>query len=127
LVRIFGSFQTIAAATNDELFDALSTVHSFHDRFRFFLGGTPAWKKAFLAANDPRRTRESLIYLLYGPGALEQRMANLIYNAAYKLNEFGQSNVQELVGWMNNEELPVMNGRTTKVLRYLGFDVEQIS
>jgi hypothetical protein len=53
-------------------------------------------------------------------------MANLIYDRTYKLDEFGQANVQELVGWVNNEELPVVNGRTTKVLRFYGFDVRQL-
>jgi hypothetical protein len=31
----------------------------------------------------------------------------------------GQADVQELIGWCNREELPVLNGRTTKVLRFL--------
>ncbi len=80
----------------------------------------------FLGANDPKHTRESLSYLLYGAGKIEERIANLIYSPAYKLNEFGQSSVQELVGWSNNQDLPVINARTTKVLRYLGFDVRQL-
>jgi hypothetical protein len=63
---------------------------------------------------------------LYGKGDIVKRMADLIYDSSYKLNEFGQSNVQELVGWINKEELPVINGRTTKVLRYYGFDVRQL-
>lgn len=54
-------------------------------------------------------------------------MANMIYNEDYKLAEFGQSNVQELVGWRNKEELPVINGRTTKILRFLGSKVRQIA
>jgi hypothetical protein len=54
-------------------------------------------------------------------------VAALIFNPAYKLNEFGRPNVQELIGWINREELPVVNGRTTKVLRYFGFDVQQLS
>jgi hypothetical protein len=65
----------------------------------------------------------SLGYLLYGPARSEERIANLIYSPAYKLNEFGTANVQELVGWWNREELPVINGRITKVLRWLGFDI----
>ncbi|OOI06655.1 hypothetical protein BIW16_03155 [Vibrio sp. OULL4] len=31
------------------------------------------------------------------------------------------------IGWINKENLPVINGRTTKVLRYFGFDVKQLS
>jgi len=41
LKRIFGSRETIMAATDSQLFDALATLHPFHDRFRFFDGGLP--------------------------------------------------------------------------------------
>lgn len=126
LLNVFGSAAQIEAANDDDLFEALTVVHSFGDRFRFFLGGLPTWKKVFLKANEPKRTRASLSYLLYGPGKVEERMANVIYSPDYKLNEFGQANVQEIVGWCNNEDLPVVNSRTTKVLRYLGFNVVQL-
>jgi hypothetical protein len=43
-----------------------------------------------------------------------------------KLEQFGTANVQELVGWDNKEDFPVINGRTTKVLRYFGLDVRQM-
>lgn len=56
-----------------------------------------------------------------------ERMANMIYNEDYWLSEFGQSNVQELIGWRNREELPVINGRTTKILRFFGAKVRQIA
>ena len=114
------------AATDDELFDALSTLHSFYDRFRFYLGGLPTWKKTFLLANDPKRVRETLVYLLFGRDSIENRMSSAIYDSRYKLNAFGQANVQELIGWCNREELPIINGRTTKVLRYFGSDVRQL-
>ena len=53
-------------------------------------------------------------------------MADLIFSGDYKLNEFGQANVQELVRWVSEDDLPVINGRTTKVLRYFGFEVHQL-
>lgn len=67
-----------------------------------------------------------MIHLLYGKGDIVERMADLIYDSSYKLEQFGQCNVQELVGWINKEELPVINGKTTKVFRYYGFDVRQL-
>ena len=67
-----------------------------------------------------------MAYLVYGHGDIVERMANAIYGPRYKLNEFGQANVQELVGWCNREELPIINGRTTKVLRYFGSKVRQL-
>ena len=127
LIRVFASRDSIMKAPDDDLFDALCTLHSFHDRLRFFDQGMPTWKKTFLAANPPNRVRESLSYLLFGDGEIIERMANLIYNEDYKIAEFGQSNVQELIGWRNKEELPVINGRTTKVLRFFGSKVRQIA
>lgn len=127
LLRTFKSEATIHASTDDELFDALGTLHSFHDRFRFYTGGMPGWKKAFLAANDGNRLRETLIYLVFGKDSTECRMAKAIYDSRYRLNEFGRSNIQELIGWCNREELPIINGRTTKVLRFIGSDVRQLS
>lgn len=127
LMRVFASRESLAKATDDELFEALCTLHSFHDRLRFHDGGMPTWKKRFLAANKPERVRESLAYLVFGDGDVIERMANMIYNEDYWLSEFGQSNVQELIGWRNREELPVINGRTTKILRFFGAKVRQIA
>src|ERR1019366_8937974 len=126
LISVFQSPETIVASTDDQLFDALTTLHSFHDRFRFYAGGMPTWKEEFLKINDPKQLRETLTYLVFGKGNIVERMANAIYNSDYKLEQFGQSNVQELIGWCNREELPIINGRTTKVLRFFGFDVRQL-
>lgn len=126
LRKVFGSRESILAADDATLFDALATLHSFHDRFRFFEGGLPTWKREFPKFNSPERTRETLAYLVYGDGDVVERMANSLYNPRYKLDEFGQANVQELVGWCNREELPIVNGRTTKVLRFFGSKVRQL-
>ena len=126
LKRVFASRDTIMKAEDGELFDALATLHSFHDRFRFFDGGLKTWREVFPKSNDPKRTRESLAYLVFGDGDIVERMANMIYDPRYKLNEFGQANVQELVGWCNREELPILNSRTTKVLRFFGSKVRQV-
>ncbi|MBR8179305.1 phospholipase D-like domain-containing protein [Burkholderia ambifaria] len=126
LKLVFASPDTIADANDSDLFDALATLHSFHDRYRFFDGGLLTWKSEFPTFNDPKRTRETLAYLVHGKGDIVERMANAIYSPSYKLNEFGKANVQELVGWCNREELPILNGRTTKILRYFGSKVRQL-
>lgn len=126
LMKVFHSPESLRAITPDHMFDALCTLHSFHDRFRFFEGGMPTWKSTFLAANDHAKVIESLAYLVFGKDGIEHRMANLIFNPEYKLSEFGRANVQELVGWCNREQLPVINGRTTKVLRFFGSQVAQL-
>lgn len=127
LMRVFSSSNSVMVSSDDELFEALLAVHSFHDRLRFFPGGLKKLRETFLGTNDGKQIRESLSYLVFGEGDIMERMANLIFQPKYKLNEFGQANVQELIGWCNKEEFPVINGRTTKVLRYFGFDVRQLS
>ena len=126
IIRTLGSVKSIEGSKDEEIIDALVVLHSFHDSSRFKRGGLNALRDRFKKNNDPRRVKSSLIYLLYGKGDIVKRMADLIYNGAYKLNEFGEASVHELVGWINSEELPVINGRTTKVLRYYGFDVRQL-
>ncbi len=126
LMRVFSSRETVIDSSDDELFDALTTVHSFRDRLRFFPGGLPTLRATFFETNDGKLIRESLSYLVFGDGDVIERMANLIFHPDYKLEQFGQANVQELVGWCS-EECPVINGRTTKILRFFGFDVRQLS
>lgn len=127
LMSVFSSPNSVLASIDAELFQALIAVHSFHDRLRFFPGGLAKLRETFFGTNDGKQIRESLSYLVFGQGDVTERMANVIFQPKYKLNEFGQANVQELIGWCNNEELPVINGRTTKILRYFGFDVRQLS
>lgn len=123
--KIFKSESDISASTYENIIDALIVLHSFHDRLRFFGGGLDTLIKTF-KENDINLVKKSLSYLLFGDGDIVARMANLIYTREYKIDNFGQSNVQELVGWVNQERLPVINGRTTKILKYYGFDVKQL-
>ena len=126
LKKVFVSESSITESSPEEIVQALCSLHSFHDRLRFYPGGLNTLTQEFLGKNDMKQVKESLSYLIYGNNEIIERMANLIFNQKYKLNVFGQSNVQELIGWQNKEELPVINGRTTKVLRYFGFDIRQL-
>lgn len=124
--KAFASQVVIMTLSDDDLFDALAVAHSFGDRFRFYKGSTPTQKVEFFKNNDGKRIRETLAYLIFGSDEPVKRLANVIFNPKYKLNEFGQSNAQEILGWVGGSELPVINGRTTKILRYFGFDVRQL-
>jgi len=124
--KAFSSKQSIMDISDDDLFDALTVAHSFGDRFRFYKGSTPTQKLEFFKNNDGKRIRETLAYLVFGTDETVKRLANVIFNPVYKLNEFGKSNAQEILGWVGSNDLPVINGRTTKVLRYFGFDVRQL-
>jgi hypothetical protein len=127
LIRhIFHSQESISSASAEEIVGALCVLHSFHDRLRFYKGGLETLKAQFLVSNDIDDIKKSLSHLLYGKGEVISRMSDCLFDDNYKLNEFGQANVQELIGWISKENLPVINGRTTKVLRYLGFDVRQL-
>ncbi len=126
IMRILGSEESLKSSNDDEILEGLMVLHSFLDRRRFYSGGLSALKDEFKRRNDLKRVKSSLVYLLFGEDDIVKRMADLIYNPAYKLNVFGPANVQELVGWINKDELPVINGRTTKVLRYYGFNVKQL-
>jgi HKD family nuclease len=126
ILKTLGTIEAINSANDDQLFEALTVLHSFYDRLRFYESGLPTWKRVFLKSNEPQKLREVLVYLIHGTGNIEVRMANVIFNPELKLNQFGQSNVQELIGWLNKEDYPVINGRTTKILRYFGSNVRQL-
>jgi len=124
--QIFSTPESIKSSSANDLVDALCVLHSFHDRLRFYKGGLETLKKEFLASNDLNDIKKTLIHLIHGKGEVVARMSDCLFDDGYKLNEFGQANVQELIGWISKEKLPVINGRTTKVLRYFGFNVRQL-
>lgn len=125
--RVLGSKESIKSASMDNIIDALCVLHSFHDRLRFFKGGLEILKSTFIEQNGEQQVKHTLTYLLYGTGDIVSRMVDCIFDREYKLNNFGESNIKELIGWINQEGLPVINGRTTKVLRYFGNQIRQIN
>jgi len=124
--KVFNSPESIESSTAEEIVEALCVLHSFHDRLRFYKGGLETLKTEFLASNDIQDIRKTLVHLIYGKGETVSRMSDCLFNDRYKLKEFGQANIQELIGWVSKENLPVINSRTTKVLRYFGFEVRQL-
>lgn len=126
IIKVFNSENSIKNASFEDIVNALCVLHSFHDRFRFYTGGLETLKNNFLQKNKIDDVRKTLIHLLYGNGEIVSRMSDCLFDSRYKLEEFGPANVQELIGWVSKENLPVINGRTTKVLRYFGFDVRQL-
>ncbi len=127
IVEVFGSVESIMSSSYEELLDGLCVVHSFHDRLRFFKGGLERLKADFSSSNDETKVRETFCHLIHGKGDPVHRMADVIFDPHYKLEVFGKSGVQELLGWVGNDDLPIVNARTTKVLRYYGFEVTQIA
>jgi len=126
IIKTFGSESSLQSASYDEILDSLTVLHSFHDRLRFFPGGLATLMETFKQQNELDHVKQTLNHLIFGEGDVVRRMADLIYDERFKLKQFGPSNVQELIGWVGGEDLPVLNGRTTKVLRHYGFGVRQL-
>lgn len=123
LTQAFGTEEAIARLDPSDIFDALCHLNAFVERKRFFKGGLHTFKKAFIAENDTASLQRSLTHLLHGGGDHVKRLAQVIYGP-YRLKHFGRSAAQELLGTLRSDIVPVCNGRTTKSLRYLGYDVE---
>ena len=124
--RIFGSAQSIASASRDDLTQGLTSIHAFAEMSRFVKGGAKNLPTAFWAANrhDVAKVKETLTYLLYGTGDFIQRLHDILYDPGKKLGYFGRFCSLELYGTIKPAECPPMNGRMAKALRYLGFDVQ---
>lgn len=122
----FSSPEKINTLDYNQIIDTLMVLHSLHDRYRFYKGGKVSQIPTFMELNPIDDVKRNIIHLLFGRGDIVSRMADLIYDKNHKLKHFGNANVQELIGWVNKEEYPIINGRTTKVLRFYGFDVKQL-
>lgn len=68
---------------------------------------------------------EILAFILYGGAAEEvpHRMWDALTNARRKVELLGVSSMGEIVGWALPDLYPPRNGRTSKSLRSLGYDV----
>jgi HKD family nuclease len=115
--------QAIAEASYEAILKALSCETSFYDRLRYFPGGHEAHIATFRAENSLERVRKTLSYLLFADDEPVVRMYRCVHDPEFRLREFGRSAVQELLGWVNAENVPICNSRTLRSLRWLGFDV----
>lgn len=105
----------------EELFAILDNIYAFHDRLRFYPGGHETLKESFKNNNTVHSIRKTIVYLLFGQGEYEERIFNCISDPEYKLNEFGEHCVKELYGLVNQNDIPICNGRILKSMEWLGF------
>lgn len=70
--------------------------------------------------------RELLYYVLYegADSDLWERLYNAGRNSDYTISRYGLNSIAEVVGWARPEVAPPRNGRTSKALKALGFDVK---
>lgn len=125
VTRVFGSAESIDAASKEELTEGLLSIHAFIEQLRFVKGGednlpTEFWKKN---DEDVVRVKATLTHLLHGSGDFIQRLHDVLYDPAVKPRLFGRFCALELYGTIKPQECPPMNGRMAKALRFLGFDV----
>lgn len=75
-----GSATAIAALDYDELFETLICCHAFLELLRFSSGGLPGLRDDFRERNSLAQIKETLTYLLYGPGSALERAYDCIYS-----------------------------------------------
>ncbi len=74
----------------------------------------------FVKSNALHKIKQSLAYLLWADANVQDRISALLGAGRYRLNEFGPSNVQELLGWVN-PKMPIRNEKANKALELIGF------
>lgn len=121
LSQTFHSPDQIRSMNSSRIFEALWHCHAFRNYGIRFGKSKQKFKKLFLKENSLKDLRNSFSHLLHGSGGLIDRISDCIHDPDYKTYAVGKSTVSELVGWVNNEGLPIINGRTLKSLRYLGY------
>lgn len=116
----FASRESIMAMDEDQMIEALDSVHSFHDLLRFHQGGTEGLRRDFYDANTLDAVKKTLCHLLFDKADYEERIYDCIYVEGYKLACFGESCVKEIYGYNNPDDIPICNGRTLKSMEWLG-------
>jgi hypothetical protein len=123
--EIFGTGNSIAIASKDEISRGLTSLHAFVEQLRFVKGGLANLPAAFWDANrnDVDKVRRTLTHLIHGTGDFVYRLHDVLYAAEFKLGYFGYFCALELIGTVKPGVCPPINGRMGKALRFLGFDV----
>ncbi len=124
--RVFGTPESLEAATKEAMTEGLMSLHAFKEQYRFVKGGAENLPAEFWRQNgdDHEKVRASLSHFLHGDGEFVARLHDILYDASLKLPLFGQFCALELYGTVRSEEYPPINGRMAKSLRYLGYEVE---
>jgi len=122
--QVFASPNSIQLASDDDIHEALFTLHSYRYIFKMSTG-QPKPVNVF----NPKHIanlRNRLTYLIFGSDPTEERIANTIYDPNYQINGLKSSVILELVGWCQNLHTPIINDRIIKTFIYLGFDVSEL-
>lgn len=97
------------------VYRSLHASHMPSQRFGADLG--------FIENNKMEQIRKSFIHLLDNTLPIDLRIHNLLHKkSTYKLEQFGSSCVQELIGWANPEAMPIRNNKADKAVKLLGYE-----
>jgi hypothetical protein len=123
--RVFATPESIDGVSQEELSEGLLSLHAFLEQLRFVKGGKENLAPLFWSENenDVERVKKSLTRLVHGQGDFIERLHDLVYEPAWRLDHFGTFCALELFGTVKPEEFPPINGRMAKALRFLGYDV----
>lgn len=72
---------------------------------------------------------ETINYVLYG-GSLDrvpERIWDAVHSPEWMISHFGISTIGEIAGWALPDKYPPRNGRTSKALKALGYNVQVYS
>jgi hypothetical protein len=128
--------------TEDDIFQVLSRIHATTEYARRVsnrvVGLSPGQRysrsdklraiaKQMVqgAQNGRPSATKTWAYVLYG-GSLDDtpsRMWDALHDPQYRIDNFGVSSMGELIGWALPDRFPPRNGRTSKALRSLGYNV----
>jgi hypothetical protein len=133
----------VGVLSYEEFFDVCMSVHAIRDYARRVpnkavglsdTGDTYTIRQKVAAlskriwndqSSDGKRIRAVLTHLLYGGSnaQLPERLWECVTDDKRKISGLGISALGELVGWALPNEFPPRNGRTSKALRSLGYEV----
>jgi hypothetical protein len=113
----FNSVDSINGLSIDEIFEALMICHAFRENKRWM--GKNA-KDQFFSDVSEQSLKDMISYLLHEKKVrFTRRLADCLFGQ-YKIRHMDRSCCQELLGWVNQEDIPIFNNRTFMALRYLG-------
>ncbi|MGO9865349.1 MAG: phospholipase D-like domain-containing protein [Terriglobales bacterium] len=77
--------------------------------------------KTFIISNSLSDIKRAFNYLLWSEDDIPKRISSLLPRGPYHLKEFGKANVQELIGWVRPDEMPIRNNKADKAVEMLGY------
>ena len=104
--KIFGSRESLAAASKKEITEGLLSLHAFEEQLRFTTGGLKNLPGAFWHENkdNVERVRGSITHLVHDPGDFIIRLHDLLYDKRFKLGLFARFCALELFGTIKPNE-----------------------